>query len=1038
MTSKMSSVFLFSSILLVSACGGQTSFVGKSKGNAESDVPSQDDAPAETQNSSSPSEGGASPSTQQKSQNSVGAVDNSKVNAPEDSVVSPTATGTATPKEEIKVAKVGPRALLRNAPSGISSATLLGVEVYGADGEDLVKYRYTIVSGASFCDSKTFGAAKPIGDLIKDNLSQLQDGPVTLCVLGVDSEGNEQNSSSPTRANWIKDTTPGTARLSGAPQGLTNVRTAKVTVSGDGVAKYKWGMHRNCEAATYSQTPVDVSVPIDVNVTGDDGQQKLCVKGVTAAGNVQSKATEASWTLDTTPPVAVIKNVPTGNSSLESVTAKIEDAEEFKFAFVNGQNCPTLSSYSSFQKGSISLDVSKMPQGSVKLCVLGRDLAGNVQQTPTEAEWVYDMGALNITGAPSGESKLLKFNVKVTGVSPKFKYAVIEGTDCANALYFPTERSLQETIAIDVTLKNDGPLSICAVAVNSNGIEQPADKASRASWIKDTRPPSDLTLIGVPSGTSNILDLVVQVKSTGAKTYQYQITDGAKDCDLLFAKDPSPIEKLIQEDLSVYADGSMKICAWSQDAAGNRRGPESQTWVKKLAACGTIASGGTATRVAFRADSVPFGQSCEEQNQTGRCENGYMQWNGSFAFESCSVATAEDCSAGGVVVKHGKSHAFFDVAIHSNCSTHELERTCTNGNLSGDEKFKYATCAQQTCDGLPIDYKDTRSRFQITNPLGSCDAVKENQEKTCKADGTWTAWTGSFSETSCASGCGNMRHGDSVSRVRYAMPTNSSNLNCTQETQYQHCTNGNMGPFSGSATGVSGCCQAGQTTCLAGSVSLYGCRADGMGLEVVVAQSQHCGYVPPPPPPPPPVNNSTCSAGQYQCSGQNLLVCEGPDSNNLHLKNYGFQTNFRGISYPCGGAPYNPPPPPPPVQTPVPVPTAVTPPPKASCTGYSYNSGCYVKSYLGGSCSGRCPSGWTYDANDSLASNSQACRSAISAMGFSIGGGPNYAAANSLGCHIVNPTGGYQTGSNNNNIVGYGPASLYGSQANTVRLCRCK
>jgi hypothetical protein len=55
-------------------------------------------------------------------------------------------------------------------------------------------------------------------------------------------------------------------------------------------------------------------------------------------------------------------------------------------------------------------------------------------------------------------------------------------------------------------------------------------------------------------------------------------------------------------------------------------------------ACGAAPDGATETRRRFASATVPFGGSCQEEEQTRTCEAGtWTAWSGSFASEVCAV-----------------------------------------------------------------------------------------------------------------------------------------------------------------------------------------------------------------------------------------------------------------------------------------------------------------------------------------------------------------------------------------------------------------
>ena len=92
--------------------------------------------------------------------------------------------------------------------------------------------------------------------------------------------------------------------------------------------------------------------------------------------------------------------------------------------------------------------------------------------------------------------------------------------------------------------------------------------------------------------------------------------------------------------------------------------------------------------IAYEHESVPYGQSCA--SQTRSCNNGTL--NGSYAFPSCQVAAAADCTLNDISVANGTSITAYEkasVGFGESCSSQT--RTCSNGALNGSYPFSNCT-----------------------------------------------------------------------------------------------------------------------------------------------------------------------------------------------------------------------------------------------------------------------------------------------------------------------------------------------------------
>ena len=193
-----------------------------------------------------------------------------------------------------------PSAVITGAPTGTNDTTVLSVTV---SGTDVTVYRHQTVSG-TVCTERGYGPETAVGIPITDDISDLPDGPITLCVIG-GTDGVWQTEAA--SVSWVKDTAPPeeppTAVLTGAPTGTNDTTTLAVTVSGDRVTRYR---HQVTEGAVCTSEGYGPSTPVAIVITDDlstldDGPITLCVLGETASGLQQTEATTASWTKDTAP-----------------------------------------------------------------------------------------------------------------------------------------------------------------------------------------------------------------------------------------------------------------------------------------------------------------------------------------------------------------------------------------------------------------------------------------------------------------------------------------------------------------------------------------------------------------------------------------------------------------------------------------------------------------------------------------------------------------------------------------------------------------
>jgi hypothetical protein len=222
--------------------------------------------------------------------------------------------------------------------------------------------------------------------------------------------------------------------------------------------------------------------------------------------------------------------------------------------------------------------------------------------------------------------------------------------------------------------------------------------------------------------------------------------------------------------------------------------------------CGTVPHGGNQSRIRYQSLSVPFGNACKNEEQSRTCNDGtFGNWSGTFASSDCQVALPASCGA----LSHNQSElrVRFEAAtvpFGNSCNVEEQKRTCDNGTLgSWSGSFSNASCqvlAPSKCGDIAHGQDSIRTRYQAASvPFGAV-CKQEVQEQTCN-NGTLTSWSGTYSQTACvvenALSCGSVPHLGKETRIQYEDDEVPFGMTCTPEDQTRTCTNGTLGNWSG-------------------------------------------------------------------------------------------------------------------------------------------------------------------------------------------------------------------------------------------------
>lgn len=261
--------------------------------------------------------------------------------------------------------------------------------------------------------------------------------------------------------------------------------------------------------------------------------------------------------------------------------------------------------------------------------------------------------------------------------------------------------------------------------------------------------------------------------------------------------------------------GGNKDLAESGGASAATGGTEAGTGGASPGVGGTTPVGGDpdcpavpeTMRIRYASATVAVGEDCLTESQEITCVDGaWTEWSGSFTFESCEPAALRACGevASGEYASRVRYQSA-SVPSGSECAPQEQQALCSDGSLgdwSGSATYEVCVVGEvEDCDGGKHGDAASRTRYATASvPFGqSC--VSEEQTQVCN-DGTWSAWSGSYSFTTCseeaAASCGATPHGGSDSRVRFESDSVGSDETCLSETQTRDCSDGSWSGWSGS------------------------------------------------------------------------------------------------------------------------------------------------------------------------------------------------------------------------------------------------
>lgn len=384
------------------------------------------------------------------------------------------------------------------------SAVRPGTDVM-VSGTDVINYRYARGKSPSDCSSDTpWSQPMPLAVPIKMAVIQGRDGPHALCVRGIDAAGNEQDP--PATLTWVQDTVAGSIKFNdGLPAPLSNVKSIAVTMGSTETGKYRAAVliKTSCNPEDINNVPaVPLSQKFVSTLVDFDETFILCAILIDDAGNEQTRPTTYVWTRDTTPPTITLSGVPSGFSSVPTLSFQIKssDATSYRWALIESayDGYPPLNPgcaravYSPFQQSIDTTNISSGRPGPKTLCVKARDLVGNVQATATWGSWVQTAATMPVAAllqpAPSSPTSQSKWTWTVRGTNVvQYQFAIVASRDtsCVSGVSWSGFASVKNNLVLDNgsgPASGDGYKTLCIRGRSATGTLQPYPTIIR--WLQ--------------------------------------------------------------------------------------------------------------------------------------------------------------------------------------------------------------------------------------------------------------------------------------------------------------------------------------------------------------------------------------------------------------------------------------------------------------------------------------------------------------------------------------------------------------------------
>ncbi|HEX4926060.1 MAG TPA: Ig-like domain-containing protein, partial [Bdellovibrionales bacterium] len=484
-------------------------------------------------------------------------------------------------------------------------------------------------------------------------------GSHTFYVIASDAAGNQ---SAAQTANWLYDSTAPTMSYSVNPGSPTNA--AGITVSGacadaGGSGIPVNGVRLCIKSGGACSYPADFAVTsactlgsYSFNATPAEGIYDIKIAVVDGAGNyIIDGQAAVDYEVDRTAPAALVSNEPTGTNGIGTLAVTVSGTGVTHYRHKVGLNadCNDANGYTAERLVSNAISDTLSVDGSYRLCVVGRDAAGNYQGfgSATSRTWTRDSSVPNatISGHPTTNfTNIAGFTLNVGGTGVvEYRYKFGLNADCGVATGYSSV--IAESTDTAIVMDSQGLYRLCVVGKNAANTWQPYASATSDDWTRDVSAPGAFTISGVRTlgpedGVSdgwltNLLNrMAVWTAAPGAYDYEATIRDSGDTVNVCGPSVTTGTNYPFGCAVSEGTDYIVRVVA--RDEAGN------QTTTADLQF--TVDTTPPATTCSVPDDTVSFAQispsvSCTD---TSGCALTECELDGSGTWGSCSnIAVSE-------------------------------------------------------------------------------------------------------------------------------------------------------------------------------------------------------------------------------------------------------------------------------------------------------------------------------------------------------------------------------------------------------------
>lgn len=379
----------------------------------------------------------------------------------------------------------------------------------------------------------------------------------------------------------------------GGPSASSTIQgTMNIPITGDGVAYYRYKLASSADVGVcadqigyYKEFPVGVPITIGKREL-PDGDVVICVIGLDSQGKQQSfsQASSRRWNkLSVASPAVTLTGTPgaaSGLTTLNITVSGVSAVTNYVYKLgpsLNGM-CDSMTGASSERaiSSKITDDISGLANGSITLCVWGKNAGGFFQSQATIFNWTKLIRPVvaNLANVPFSENKTVTLGVTVSGVGVvtyKYKVGPASTTSCAAVTgYSATAIPVATLITDNISSLTDGAINLCVLGFDDIGNAQTPANATMYSWTKSTAPPIAV-ITGAPASPSTESQVYLSVTGNRVTSYQYKWGAGtAFSCaaDTGYQTVASSLTQ-ISLNLSTTPDGLITVCVRGVDGPGN-------------------------------------------------------------------------------------------------------------------------------------------------------------------------------------------------------------------------------------------------------------------------------------------------------------------------------------------------------------------------------------------------------------------------------------------------------------------------------------